>query len=36
MSQGIKELVYLTEDGNLMELCKQYWEIGEVCSAFLA
>ena len=28
MSQGIKELIFLTEDEKLIELCKQYWEIG--------
>ena len=28
MSQGIKELVFITEDEQLIALCKQYWEIG--------
>jgi len=27
MSQGIKELVFITEDEQLIALCKQYWEI---------
>lgn len=29
MSQGIKELVFLTKDEQLIALCKQYWEIGD-------
>ena len=29
MSQGIKELVFMTEDEQLIELCKLYWEIGQ-------
>ena len=29
MSQGIKELVFMIEDEQLIELCKLYWEIGD-------
>jgi len=29
MSQGIKEIVFLTDDEQINELCKQYWEIGD-------
>lgn len=29
MSQGIKDIVFLTDDEKLIEMCKQYWDIGD-------